>query len=34
LNDPAIPADDDAIAHHEWIRLLHVTGRDDVVASL
>jgi hypothetical protein len=33
VNDPATPADHDAVTDHEWILLLYVTGRDDVVAS-
>jgi hypothetical protein len=33
VNDPATPADHDALADREWILHFHVTGRDDVVAS-
>jgi hypothetical protein len=33
VNHPAIPADHDALADHERILLLHVTGRDNLVAS-
>jgi hypothetical protein len=33
VNDPAMPADYDAVADHEWILLLHVTGCHNLVAS-
>jgi hypothetical protein len=33
LNDPTLPADHDALADRERILLLHVTGRDHLVAS-
>jgi hypothetical protein len=32
VNDPAIPADHNALADHERILLPHVTGRDNLVA--
>jgi hypothetical protein len=33
MNDSAMLADDDAVANHERILLLHVSGRDHMVAS-